>query len=172
MPYIMNALDDVVSTQAHGKWFSWKPQEIKVIHNENLAAFLRENRGEEGLVGVSEEIMEMDKNTEAYKTAIYNLRKAGIQSFVSKQNQIIQNLEISLRGDYEKTGLKGNFLFEASKGELEAYKRLKKYRAFETAEQTNTADEIQQLRQELYGDGSSRPSPSEGAAEVINPLKK
>jgi hypothetical protein len=172
MAYIMNALDESVSTQAHGKWFSWKPQEIKMLHNEQLARFLSQNRGEEGLVEVPESLMEIDKNSEEFKTKIYEIRKSGIMKFVAKQNSIVRNLEISLRRDYETSGQKGNFLFEASKGELEAYKKLKKYKEFEAKEQINVADEIQKIRQELYGEGSGgRPSPTESAAQV-EPLKR
>lgn len=180
MPYIMNALDEQVQTQAHGKWFSWKPQEIKIFHNANLSRFLSQSRGDEGLVEVPDEVMELDKNSEAYKTKLYEIRKSGIEKYVRKQNSIVRNLEISLRGDYERSGQKGNFLFEASKGELEAYKKLKKYKEFEAQEQLNVADEIQKIREELYGSGSGksgevapgRPSPAEGAAPVQGLARK
>lgn len=171
MPYIMNALNEPVTTQAHGKWFTFKPQEIKVMHNPKLVEFLAQYRGEEGLVEVPEDVMELDKNSTDYKAKIYDIRRVGIQKFVQKQNSIVRNLEISLRGDYERSGRKGNFLFEASKGELEAYKKLKNYREFEAKEQLNIADEIQKLRGELYGEGESRPSPTEGAAPV-QPLQR
>jgi len=168
----MNALDKEVQTQAHGKWFSWKPREIKVIHNPNLSMFLYQNRGEEGLVEIPEHIMELDKNSNEYKQAIYEKRSEGVRKFVAKQNMIVRNLEMSLRRDYETSGQKGNFLFEASQGELEAYKNLKMYKEFEAEQKLNTADEIQKLREELYGSSDSsdtgttnqgRPSPIKSA---------
>lgn len=170
MPYIMNTLEDRVRTQAHGKWFTWNPGEIKILHNANLAVFLAQHRGEEGLAEVPDAIMELDKNSNEYKTAIYEVRKSGIMKFVAKNNYIVRNLEMSLRGDYERTGQKGNYTFEASKGELEAYKHLKKYKEFEAKEQLNIADEIQKAREDLYGSSSKvgesttvRPSPLESA---------
>lgn len=172
MPYIMNCLDDSVSTQVNGKWFSFKPHEIKMFHNEHIARFMAQNRGEEGLVEVPEQLVEMDKNSTDYKKEIYEIRKSGIAKFIEKQNMIIRNLEISLRGDYERSGQKGNFLFNASKGELQAYKNLKKYREYEVREQLNVADEIQKVREELFGGESHRPSPSEGAPAPVNHLKK
>ena len=168
MPYIMNALEDTVTTMAHGKYFTWNPGEIKQIHKLNLAEFFATHRGEEGLVEVRDDVMELDKNSEEFKAAIYECRKQGISKFVGKQNFIIRNLEMSLRRDYETSGQKGNFLFEASKGELEAYKKLKKYKEFEAKEQLNTADEIAKIREELYGikdETVSRPSP-------LDPAKK
>ncbi len=171
MPYIMNSLDEAVSTQVNGKWFSFKPHEIKMFHNEHIARFISQNRGEEGLVEVPEATVEMDKNSPEYKTAIYEVRRAGITKYVAKQNSIVRNLEISLRRDYETSGQKGNFLFEASKGELQAYKNLKKYKEYEAKEQLNVADEIQKIREELYGDSTQRPSPAQGANQV-NPIAK
>lgn len=172
MPYIMNSLNEEVKVQAHGQWFTFKPEEIKTIHKNSLAQFFSQYRGEDGLVEVSEQVMELDKKSDEYKAAIYEVRKSGIARYVAKQNFIIRNLEMSLRRDYETSGQKGNFLFEASKGELAAYKNLKKYKEFEATEQLNVADEIQKVREELYGSSSStksgetnqgRPSPLEPA---------
>lgn len=166
MAHIMNSLNEPVSTQAHGKWFSWKPQEIKYIQNENLARFLAEKRGEEGLVEVPADIMELDKKSQEYNNAVYEKRKEGITKYVQKQNAIIRNLEMSLRRDYETSGQKGNYNFEASKGELQAYKNLAKYKEFEAQEQLNIADEIEKARAALYGDSTTtvkRPSPLEPA---------
>jgi hypothetical protein len=159
----MNCLNESVSTQAHGKWFAFKPQEIKLMHNAKLVEFIAQKRGEDGLVEIPESVMEMDKDSEEYKLTVADCRKRGITMYVAKQNSVIRNLEMSLRRDYETSGQKGNFLFEASPGELQAYKNLKKYKEFEAQEHLNTADEIQKLREDLYGDNSARPSPVEAA---------
>ena len=163
MPYIMNSLEDEVKTQAHGKYFTWKPKEIKTIHSVNLSRFLAQNRGDIGLMEVPDALMELDKNSVEFKTAIADIRKEGIRKFIQKQNYIVRNLEMSLRRDYELSGQKGNFLFEASPGELAAYKNLKKYQEVEAQESMNVADEIQKIRKDLYGE-TSRPSPLESEA--------
>lgn len=164
MPYIMNSLNEDVTTQAHGKYFSWKPEEIKLVHNVKLAEFLAQKRGEEGLIEIPEQLMEMNKQSPEFKVAIYQKRKEGIEKFLRKQNWIVRNLEMSLRRDYETSGQKGNFLFEASPGELAAYKKLKIYKEFEAKENLNIADEIQKIREDLYGDKTAtRPSPMEAA---------
>lgn len=163
MPYIMNTLNEKVSTQAHGKWFSWAPGEIKSLHNVHLVEFLAQKRGEDGLVEIPESTMELDKNGSEYKVAISEKRKEGIAKRVAKLNSVIRNLEMSLRRDYETSGQKGNYNFEASIGELNAYKELAKYREFEQAEKLNVADEIQKARAALYGETETRPSPLEPA---------
>lgn len=169
MPYIMNSLDEDVKTQAHGKWFTWKAQEIKIMHNENLARFIAQHRGEEGLIEIPDVIMEMDKTGLDYKQAIYEKRTEGVKKFLAKQNFIVRNLEMSLRRDYETSGQKGSFLFEASKGELAAYKQLKKYKEFEQEQRLNVADEIQKLRDDLYG-ATAKPAVTEEPARP-SPLK-
>lgn len=163
MGYIMNCLDEKVQTQAHGKYFTWAPSEIKMLHNDKLCEFIAQYRGEEGLVEVPATTMEMDKASEEYKTAIFEKRKEGIEKYVRKQNFIIRNLEMSLRRDYETSGQKGNYLFEASKGELQAYKNLKKYKSFEEEQKLNVADEIAKIREDIYGTAENRPSPLETA---------
>lgn len=171
MAYIMNALDQKVQTQAQGAWLSWAPGEIKVIHNENKAKFLAQLRGEEGLVEIPEDIMTLDKSSMEYKQAIFEKRKEGIAKFVQKQNYIVRNLEMSLRRDYETSGQKGDYRFLASKGELEAYKQLKKYQEFEREEQLNVADEIQKLQQDIYGSKKEDTDKTESVSARPSPLK-
>ncbi len=166
MPYIMNCLTDPVSVQAHGKWFSWKTGEIKQLHNVHLAEFISQKRGEDGLVDIPESVMEMDKTGSEYRVAIAEKRREGITKRVNKLNSVVRNLEMSLRRDYETSGQKGNYNFEASAGELTAYKELAKYREFEKAEQLNIADEIQKAREALYGSTENRPSPTESAKKA------
>lgn len=167
MPYIMNSLNESVSTQAHGKWFSWKPMEIKSLHSVHLVEFLSQKRGEDGLVEIPEDIMELDRTGSTFKVAIAEKRKEGIAKRVAKLNSTIRNLEMSLRRDYEVSGQKGNYNFEASAGELSAYKELAKYREFEQQEKLNIADEIQKARETLYGKTEdSRPSPMEPAKKA------
>lgn len=172
MPYIMNSLEESVSTQAHGKWFTWKPREIKLFHNEKLVGFLAMQRGEEGLVEVPDSMMEMDKTSQEYKEALYAKIKEGVTKYIAKQNYVIRNLEMSLRRDYETSGQKGNFLFEASKGELQAYKNLKKYKEFEQQEHLNVADEIQKVRDELYGNTAEPEKKTSGRPSPLEPAKK
>ncbi len=155
MPYIMNALNETVSVQAHGNWFSFKPMEIKMLHNAKLAEFLHQYRGENGLVEVPETLMEMDKTTQEYRDAIQEKRKEGITKYIAKQQFIINNLEVSMRRDYEQSGQKGNYLGQASKGELAAYNQLAKYKEFEAEQQINIAEEIQKVKDRIYGSGNS-----------------
>lgn len=157
MPYIMNALSREVSTQAHGKWFKWAAGQIKEIQNENLAMFLSSLRGEEGLVGVADATMELDRSSSEFKDVIEHLRKEGVEKRINKLDSIINNLEQSLRYDLEKSNIKGDPLTYASKGELSAFKERATLLDFEKSQKLNVADEIRKVKLQMeIANGSSR----------------
>jgi hypothetical protein len=142
MPYIMNALQNTVSTQAHGKWFTWKPLEIKTFHNEKLSEFIYQNRAEEGLVDIPEQVMELDKASPEYKEIIEERRRQGVEGRIRGLDRIKNNLVNSLAMDYSTAGLKGDHLAIASKGELAAIKELNSLRGEVEANQLRVADEV------------------------------
>ncbi len=151
MPYIFNALNNSVSTQAHGKWFSWKPLEIKMLHNEKLSEFIYQNRSEEGLVEVQDYIMELDKASTEYKELIEEKRKVGIENRIKGLDRVKNNLLNSLAMDYALANIKGDPLAIASKGELAAIKELNALRGEVAENQMRIADEV---RKELGIDAS------------------
>ena len=145
MPYIMNALDNEVKVQAHGKWFTFKPREIKNMHSPNLAMFLATNRGEDGLVDISDETMELDKKSIEYMEYIEKRRIEGIQKRVQKLEFMKQNLLSSLRYDLEVKNIKADPLTFASKGEVAAIKELVSLKEHQQKDITNNADELRKL---------------------------
>jgi hypothetical protein len=153
----MNALDVDVYVQAHGKPFSFKPRQIKNMHNPNLAMFLSQNRGENGLVDIADEVMELDKNSPEFLEAIEAKRKEGIEKRINKLRWIINNLESSLRYDIETKGLKIDPLSQASKGELLAYKEMATLVDAEQKQAINTADEIRKMQGVLFGHKPEEP---------------
>lgn len=155
MPYIMNCLDKTVTTQAHGKHFSWSPGQIKLIHNANLALFLSQYRGEEGLVDVPDFVMELDKFSIEYKEAIDTKKREGIEKRVQKLESIKRNLVNSLRYDHKVKGMDIDVYELASKGELEAMKELASLKAYIKQKDINTADAIRKVLGEIDGPSNS-----------------
>lgn len=151
MPYIMNALQNSVSTQAHGKWFTWKKGEIKVFHNEKLSEFIYQNRAEDGLVEIPDYVMELDKNSIEFKEIIEAKRKEGVEKRIRGLDRVKNNLLNSLAMDYSLANMKGDHLAIASKGELAAIKELNALRGEVQENQLRVADEV---RKELGLDGS------------------
>jgi len=158
MPFIMNALETPINTQAHGKWFQWKPRQIKEIQNVDLAMFLTQNRGEEGLVAINDDIMELDKNSAEFKDFIEERRKEGVQKRINKLAFIVQNLEQSLRYDLETKNIKADPYSFASKGELAAYKELATLKEYERTQHLNVGDEIRKLKEVINGGGNNTDS--------------
>lgn len=159
MPFIMNALETPVHTQAHGKWFQWKPSQIKEIQNNELAMFFTQHRGEEGLVGISDHIMELDKSSVEYISYIEDRRKEGVQQRINKLDSIIRNLTESLKFDLETKGMSNvNPLSFASKGELAALKERASLQQYEQSRQMNTVEEVKK-QLEIINGGGSNPNP-------------
>lgn len=155
MPYIMNALETPINTQAHGKWFQWKPGQIKEIQNNDLAMFFTQNRGEEGLVGISDTIMELDKESSEYKEYVEERRKEGVQKRINKLDSIIRNLTESLRFDLQSKGMKIDPIVFASKGELAALKERATLQQYEQSKQLNVAEEVRKQLEIINGGSSS-----------------
>ncbi len=151
MPYVMNALQTSVSTQAHGRWFSWKPLEIKIFHNEKLSEFIYQNRSEDGLVEIQDYVMELDKSSPKYKEIIEDRRRAGVENRIRGLDRVKNNLLNSLAMDYSVANIKGDHLSIASKGELAAIKELNTLRGEVADNQLRIADEV---RKELGLDAS------------------
>jgi len=152
MPFVMNCLDKQVSTQAHGKWFTFKPREIKMFYIPELARFMGQLRGEEGLVEIPDSIMELEKDNPERIQYLEDKRREGVNKRVQKLEWQKHNLMSSLRLDLEVKGLKVDPLILASKGDVEAIRELNTLRG-EISKQALSNAEL--IRKELGLDGDT-----------------
>lgn len=179
MPYVMNALDTQVSTQAQGKWFTFKPREIKMFYQPEIARFLGQMRGEEGLVEIEDSMMEKKlsdnpADREDFQNYIENKRVEGINARVKKLEWQKANLLSSLRYDIEAKGMKMDPLILASKGDLAALKELNKLQGEVHEKQLSIAEQVRkELGLEEYGDTSSSESgkTDQGRSDIVKPTK-
>lgn len=158
MPFIMNALNTPIHTQAQGKWFKWAPLQIKDIQNPHLALFFETNRATEGLIGIPEHIMvdpetgePRDKKSKEFRDFIEERRREGVQKRIQFLDFIINNLEVSLRRDLEASNIKAPPYTFASKGELAAYKERAALAETERANTMTPGDEILRIKAEMEG---------------------
>lgn len=173
MPFIFNTLDEHVSVQVFGNWIKFTPGQIKSIHSDSIAKFILEKRSEDGLVDFADEMMEMDHKSPEFLAYQEQKRKEGIERVITGLERVIANLEVSLRRDLETANIKSDVLTWASKGELEAYRRLAKYKAYQKQDLANTADEIRKLKEEMNGNtvtANSGTAPARDAGSA--PAKK
>lgn len=129
MPYVMNCLDTAVSTQAQGKWFSFKPREIKMFYQPEIARFMGQMRGEEGLVEIPDNIAELRLSEDPaqrseYTEYIEHKRREGVQARIKKLEWQRHNLLTSLKFDIEAKGMKMDPLILATKGDLSSLREL------------------------------------------------
>lgn len=174
MPYVMNCLDTQVSTQAQGKWFTFKPREIKMFYQPEIARFMGQMRGEDGLVEIPDSIMELEKDAPQRLSAIEQKRIEGVNARVRKLEWQKQNLLGSLRLDVEMKGMKTDSLVFASKGDLNSLKELNALQGEIRKQELSTADEVRkELGLNPHGDtSSSEPGKTDsGRPNNVKPAK-
>lgn len=152
MPYVMNCLPTQVSVQVTGKWFTFKPKEIKVFHSPDIARFIGQAKGEEGLVEIGDDVMELEKTDPARLSYIADKQREGVNKRIAKLEWQKHNLLASLRLDLETKGLKVDPLVIASKGDVAAIKELN---ALTQGAAQNEASNADILRKELGLDGTA-----------------
>lgn len=154
MPYIMNSLSTPVSVQVWGEWFSFKPEQIKYIHNPALAEKMHISYGESGLVGFPEDVFELgqeNKTDPKYLAVIQEKKMEGRTKRIAKLEWLKFNEEISLRRDLEQKNIQSSpftFASPALVGHLKELKALKENAAKESG---NLVDEITKLMESIDG---------------------
>jgi len=162
----MNCLDTPVSTQAQGKWFSFKPREIKLFYQPEVARFMGQMRGDEGLVEIPDQIMELEKDDASRIQFLEERRKEGITKRVSKLEWQKYNLLASLKLDLEVKGMKVDPVVIASKGDLAALKELNALHGEIKKQEINMAEAI---RKELGLDVNHTGSTESGKNDSGHP---
>lgn len=156
MPWVMNCLDNHVSTQAQGKWFTFKPRELKMFYQPEIARFLGQMRGEEGLVEVPDVVAEKDPKDPERIQFLEDKRREGVNARLRKLEWQRHNLLTSLKFDIESKGMKMDPLILATKGDLAALKELNQLNGEVIRAQESTAEQVRkELGIEPHGSSSS-----------------
>lgn len=144
MALVYNPLPTPVKVQVGGKWFEFKPDQVKLIHNDNIAQFMVTDKSELGLVSVPDVVVENQTSEESIKIKS-EARELGITNRIRALERIKHNLVVSLKNDIDVKGLKLDPLLLASSGEKEAIKELKQLEETKQASKEKEAEEIRQL---------------------------
>lgn len=174
MPYLMNCLSHPITVQARGSWFSFTPEQIKMIHDPVLAHILVTKKASEGIVEVPEALMESRlEKPEEFKAEIEELRKKGVAVRIQKLEGVISNLEISLRRDLEMKNIKADPLNFASKGEESAYAELSELKSNHRNKLETPADRIRKIKEQMNGPAnvSHSGAPAQGSPAVSKAAK-
>lgn len=159
MAVVINATQETITLRLRGNYFSWKPGQKKVIRDEELAHFIRTERGDSGLAVISELMRddeevspeELEERRAALITSEQEECAAALERYVQKHRRVIENNQISLRRDLEQRGIKADPAAFASAGEVESMKLVAKYqKRAEDAEATKIA-EVKRLMDNVKG---------------------
>lgn len=133
MHFIMNALDEEQTIIVWGKHFTFKPRQIKAMHNDEVASFILRERRELGFVEIpkmsTEEEGLVDKYDESPegKALIEEKRKQGIEEYCSRLRRIVYNLQVSLKKDLAIKNMAIDPMQLASDGDVRHMEQLLKY---------------------------------------------
>lgn len=158
---VYNPTEEEVTTTLSGHFFNWKPGQIKQVRKE-LADFVDTNRKETGLVKVEDRRFipaEQDhyvpgfEKTKEGQEVLAPLREKGINNLVEHLMYIIRNNQISLRQDLAgkyPTGDSGAMAAAwASPAELEAMRKVAKYKKKTPNNAAKQVEEVKNLMNEI-----------------------
>lgn len=146
MPIVLNATSEEVSVKIAGNWFSFRPNQKKVL-TESIARFIEMDRKDSGLCVLPpqfEEDADFEKSPEG-KEAIDKAKADAIKHYLDKYRAVIHNNQVSLRQDLEMKNLKVDPAVMATDGEVAAMKIVAKYRALEKDADQAKLEEVKKL---------------------------
>lgn len=146
---VFNATNEPQSVQAFGNWFTFKPKQFKVM-TENLGHFLITNRSEDGFVGLPEAFEDPSyKDTPDGKVAYLAAEKLGIQNYLKKMHEIVDNNVRSLGRDLQMANIQTDPREFMSEGEFKALETLARYKDLEQDEMAKKAQKARELEEKL-----------------------
>lgn len=111
-----------VKVQAFGKWFSFKPGQVKSM-DEAFTSFLNSNKRDLGFVALPT-VCEEEPDSKEAKDAKEQAFAEGRKNIVSHLTKLRYNFEVSTQKDIDVAGEKRPYMTELSPGHKEMYRRL------------------------------------------------
>lgn len=149
MPIVYNATADEQSFQAHGKWFTFKPEQKKIM-SEEMALFISMERKANGMVVLPSEYEEPDyQTTPEGQARLAKLRQEGVDNYINFHRDIIRNNQVSLRRDLERHGEKVDPAIEISEGELKSMEIVAKYQKIKGDSEQIKVDHVRELMKQV-----------------------
>lgn len=149
MPFVYNPTDEDVSIKVQGKWFSFKPKQMKQM-DDDKALFISMERRETGLVSLTDAFEDpLFKDTDEGKQLISEAHEKGITGLIEFHRGVIRNLLVSLRRDAEMAGEKVDPAVYASDGELRSMRMVEKYQKQKSDFIQKKVDEVKKLTESI-----------------------
>ena len=159
MPIVANCTQETITVKVAGNYFTFKPGQERVIHQEAIARFIEMDLKASGLVVLpalmtdDEEVTpeQLEERKLAGADHKKELLEQGLDRYVARHREVIYNNQVSLRRDLDMANIKVDPAAHASKGELDAMRLVAKYqKRTEDAEQSKI-DEVKKLMGQVKG---------------------
>lgn len=149
--FVYNPRPETVNIQVCGNWFEFKPEQVKLIYNRNIAHIMTTDKRDEGLVSVSETCYAEPTSEAAVKEKLI-AKAQGISNRVRFLEKVKNNLFVSLQRDINKSGMQYDALLEATPGEKKALKELAMYKEMQRTDRDADVAELKALKDQIDGD--------------------
>lgn len=156
---VANATKEIITVKVAGNYFTFKPEQERVIHNDGIARFIEMELKDSGLCVLpslmteDEEVSpeELEQRRLDGKEQKEIILAQALERYVTRHRGIIANNQISLRRDLEMANIKADPAAFASKGELDSMRLVAKYqKSADDAEQAKI-DEVKKLMGAVKG---------------------
>lgn len=155
MPVIMNCLDRDNDVVVGGATFKFKPNQIRVIYQPDIANTIVRLKGEFGFVGLDDTMEDPEyRASEAGKKEILARRADGVNQYCQRLRTLIYNAQVSLRMDLERSNIKADPKVFASDGDIHNLEELLKYQTQKSDEDQKKIDRIKELEKKLAEKGN------------------
>ncbi len=158
---VYNPTEEEITTTINGSFFTWKPGQVKQLRS-GQADFVDTNRKETGLVKLEDSrfipadqesyIPGFEKSPEGL-AALAPFKEKGINNLVEHLLGVIRNNQDSLRQDFANKYPTGDSAklaaSQASPAEVEAMRKVAKYKKKTTSNAARQVDEIEKLMNEI-----------------------
>lgn len=149
MAVVLNARNEEVHIQAHGNWFKFAPKQIKIMQ-PNLAMFLCTVKAEDGFVALPDAFEEPEyRETPEGKAAFKDAEKRGINRFLQKMQEVVQNNTISMDRDLKMSNIATDPREFMSDGEMKALETLAQYKDRGEDDLAKRVDRARELEKKL-----------------------
>lgn len=149
MPYVFNGTKEDVVVKLQGKYFSFKPEQIKQM-DEDKAQFISMERKESGLSVLPEAFEDLEfRQSEEGQKLLQEARERGIDNLINFHREVIKNNQVSLRKDLARAGEKVDPAVEVSAGELASMQLVAKYQKSKDDAAESRIQEVKELMKKV-----------------------
>lgn len=108
MALVMNASNKVQRVKVFGNWFTFQPDQIKVM-NDNIAHFIAIERRDYGLISIPEKFSDLEyQNSDEGKEELAKYKEEGVKARINYLDTLIYNEKVSLQRDLDIKGIKSS----------------------------------------------------------------